>query len=59
MKIGYTFRPSVTNEEIHNHEDNEYLYAEAMGKKGAPCKRIFSECQRSLLDIFALIETVI
>lgn len=42
-----------------DHEDNEYFYAEAMGKKGAPCERVFNECKTSLLDIFARIETLV
>lgn len=58
MKIHHPFRPSLTNEEILHHEDNEYLYAEAMGKNGSPCEHIFNECKTSLLDIFAKIETI-
>lgn len=50
-------RPSLTNEDVINHEDNEYLYAEAMGKNGAPCNRIFNECEKSLLDIFSKIDS--
>lgn len=47
------FRPSVTNEETVNHDDNEYLYAEKMGIDGAPCEHIFSECKISIVDMFS------
>lgn len=46
------FRPSMTNEEITDHSDNEYLYAERLGKEGAPCEQVFSECKMSILDQF-------
>lgn len=59
MKMYHSFRPSLTNEDVTNHEDNEYLYAEAMGKNGAPCEHIFSECKKSLLDIFTKMDTTI
>lgn len=57
QSLSHIFRPSVTSEDVINHEDNEYLYAEAMGKNGAPCDRIFNECEKSLLDIFSIVET--
>lgn len=57
--ICHLSRPSLTNEEIFNHEDNEYLYAEAIGKSGAPCEHIFRECKNSILDIFARIDSTI
>lgn len=49
------FRPSLTNEEIVNHEDNEYFYAEKMGMDGAPCEHVFNECKMSILEMFSKI----
>lgn len=50
-------RPSLTTDQITNHEDNEYLHAEKLGKDGAPCDRVFNECKMSILDQFTGIYT--
>ncbi|KAJ6635715.1 hypothetical protein Bhyg_14301 [Pseudolycoriella hygida] len=44
--------PSTTKDTINDHSQNEYHRAEALGKSGAPCEKIFKECTRSLLDQF-------
>uniref|UniRef100_A0A182P8X9 Uncharacterized protein n=1 Tax=Anopheles epiroticus TaxID=199890 RepID=A0A182P8X9_9DIPT len=46
------FAPSSTEEPLSEHRDNEYFRAEQLGRSGAPCERLFSECAHSLLDIF-------
>lgn len=46
-------RPSTSHDAISDHSDYEYYYAESMGKDGAPCERVFSECKASLLDQFS------
>lgn len=50
-------RPSVTNEQITDQLDHEYLYAERLGKEGAPCQHVFSECKTSILEQFTGIYT--
>ncbi|XP_031621776.1 uncharacterized protein LOC116339848 [Contarinia nasturtii] len=44
--------PSSTIDPITKYEDNEYLYAEKIGKEGVPCEHIFNECKMSILDQF-------
>lgn len=46
-------RPSTSHDEITDHTDNEYYQAEKLGKDGAPCEHIFSECKASILDQFS------
>lgn len=46
------FRPSITNDEISEHSDYEYLRAEMLGKDGAPCEQVFKECKVSILQQF-------
>lgn len=47
----------MTNDQITDHSDLEYLHAEKLGREGAPCDRIFEECQSSILDQFSGIYT--
>lgn len=56
-KNNHFYRPSITKDEVSDHSDNEYLFAEKLGKEGAPCDRIFKECKISILDQFSGIYT--
>lgn len=57
MQIKFVCRPSASKDELSSHSDNEYFYAEAMGRSGAECHRVFTDCQRSLLDRFSEIDS--
>ncbi|XP_053691000.1 uncharacterized protein LOC128739532 [Sabethes cyaneus] len=46
------FTPSTTSEPISEHSDNEYYRAEQLGREGAPCHQVFSECKNTILDVF-------
>ncbi|XP_038114622.1 uncharacterized protein LOC6041203 [Culex quinquefasciatus] len=46
------FSPSTTTEQLSEYSDNEYYRAEQLGREGAPCDRIFHECERSILELF-------
>ncbi|XP_053690998.1 uncharacterized protein LOC128739529 [Sabethes cyaneus] len=46
------FSPSTTSEQISEHSDNEYYRAEQLGREGAPCHQVFSECKNTILDVF-------
>ncbi|XP_067647968.1 uncharacterized protein [Eurosta solidaginis] len=49
--------PSSSADELSEHADNEYFYAEAMGRAGAKCGLIFKECTKSLLEYFSNVHT--
>lgn len=52
MNKNVLFRPTSTNDPIVKYEDNEYLYAEKLGKEGVSCEHVFKECKLSILDQF-------
>lgn len=43
----------MTSDDITEPSDNEYFYAEQLGKDGASCEHAFSECDESILDRFS------
>ncbi|KAG4071209.1 hypothetical protein HA402_008944 [Bradysia odoriphaga] len=49
--------PSSSKDTVNDHSLNEYYHAEEMGKSGAPCDHVFSECTISLVDKFSGIYT--
>ncbi|KAM7356285.1 uncharacterized protein ACRADG_002090 [Cochliomyia hominivorax] len=42
--------PSSSADKLSTHSDNEYYYAEHLGRSGANCHRVFKDCPRSLLE---------
>ncbi|XP_036327499.1 uncharacterized protein LOC118740112 [Rhagoletis pomonella] len=45
--------PSSSMDELSEHADNEYFYAESMGRSGADCSLVFRVCKKSLLEHFS------
>lgn len=43
----------MTSDDITEASDNEYFYAEKLGKDGGSCERAFGECSESILDQFS------
>ncbi|XP_068148975.1 uncharacterized protein [Drosophila tropicalis] len=45
--------PSSSVDKLSEHADQEYYYAENVGKSGAGCHQVFRECRLSLLQHFS------
>ena len=44
-------------DELSEHADNEYFYAESIGRSGADCSLVFQGCKKSLLEHFSDVRT--
>ncbi|XP_049313836.1 uncharacterized protein LOC105224100 isoform X1 [Bactrocera dorsalis] len=49
--------PSSSVDELSEHADNEYFYAESIGRTGADCRLVFKGCKKSLLEHFSDVST--
>lgn len=45
--------PSTSEDAIERHSDNEYHFAEKVGRRGDECELLFRDCPVSILDLFS------
>nr|XP_034184174.1 uncharacterized protein LOC117606171 isoform X1 [Osmia lignaria] len=51
------FKPSSTDEQYEEYEDQEYRAAERLGEQMSAenCHALYPECRRSILDVFSMV----